>query len=196
MNLKDSHLHKSGSKRSPNSQLNDTPGPSGPFDLGDFRLEMFADDIQFKIEGENLKSSHFYALALTGDDIEKITSNFLTTPAELSDLIHHARAGENPRTTIEITQDATVIIYQITSVGIREKKIPFRIQLQELDLNPLQTSEKYLQKLPKENLSPFEDQLVKILQKVLEHSNGVEDQIDQIRKDIGELEEKLPNQSK
>ena len=193
MNLGDTPLNKSSVRRPANRDTNDNESswPSGPFDLDDFRLEMFVDDTLFKIEGESMKSSRFYALTLTGDDIERITSNFLSSPSELSDLIQHARTAENPNTTIEITQDAMLIIYQITFVGLREKKIPFKIQLEELDLNPLQTSEKYLQKLPKENLSPFEDQLVKILQKVLEHSNGVEDQIDQIRKDINEIEEKL-----
>ena len=170
--------------------------PSGPFLLGDFRLEILVDDSYLKIEGENINTSKFYAVALTQDDIIRITTNLFSTPSDVYDLIQYAKIGEDPKSSIEIAEDGKLTISQTTLIGVREKKIYFVIELQEQDLNPLQVCEKYLQKLPKEQLSAFEDQLVKIIEKVIEHSNEANDKLDEINGQISELEKKIKDRSK
>jgi len=167
--------------------------PMGPLVLGNFKLNLFADDNRLFIEGENTSqsSSQFHSRELSPEEISQLTSGVLETPPDLFDFIIYSIKNSGSDTSITISDDAKITISQITKIGNKSRTISYVIQLEPENLHPLEACGRFLKKLPMEKggeLTSFEQQFVKIFENIIAHCRDVEKQLEEAKEKLRVLQ--------
>jgi len=162
--------------------------------IGNLNLSFFErEDNVLTIEAENKKISKFYQKQLNCDQLSKLTMNLVSNPQEFIENFKHSLKDEDSNVKFAVINDATLTIDVNITLGNRDVIKHFEIELDELNMKPLEICEIYLHQLPtlKEGpLPPVEETMTKMLHFLCEHTSKVQKELDEIKGELERLEKK------
>jgi len=168
--------------------------PGNNLSLGNFNLEYWMNDTHLEIEAEHQQTFKFHKKKLNNDDINNLTTGLFTHVGDFADFVQLALSGQDPNISLTINDDAKLTLSVKTKIGNKDKNLTFDVQLEEEILSELDLTRKYLQKLPREQvktLTSYEKQLIKIVEKVVDHNSQLEKELKDTQQKLSEVMERI-----
>jgi len=175
--------------------------PDGSLPFGNYLIEYLVNDTYLEIEAEHQQTFKFYHIKLHSDQIQLLTTGLFSDATDFANVLQLALSGQDPTLSLTINDGAKLNLQVLTKIGSKDKTLTFEIQLEEEVLGELDLCKKYLQRLPRdqvENLSAYDKQLLKVVEKVIDHNSELEkdlkstkEKLEETNKRLKALEEKL-----
>jgi len=166
-----------------------------PCILNNFKVDLSIAEDSFLIEAEHLKSFQTYTKKSTFEEISQLVSTVLQSPlqnSQVSQLLKDTIASNDSR-LISLDDNGKVTVFLKTEsliLGPNYIKL-FEIQLEHKPSNLLHNSHQIIKGLlQNENNSPFESQLLKAIESLVQHNVFLESQLLDAHNRIRALEEK------
>lgn len=139
------------------------------------------------IEAENKKLSKFYHKQLNADQLTKTTMSLISTPREFIEAFDYFQMDRSSNVKFGILNEATLYIIIDLSLGTKNILKSIEIELEELNMRPMEVCERYLSQLPKLKnapLSPVEDSMIKMFHYLKKHFSETQKTIDNLNERI------------
>lgn len=172
---------------------------SGGLKIGKFVIDLYLEDSSLRIEAEHQDTGKLYSETFASEVITEKTSRWFNSTGELYDNLKLAIEGCDESLKVEISDQAVITLSIKVRFGPKEKILVYSFELKELNLSPLQVCTKYFEKLKEQDgdrMTPFNRQLLKVMQKVIEHNTQTEKELEQTLERVKLLEEKLLERNK